>query len=92
MDYESRSALGMIKFGIGYLLSKNFIKGAEKRADEIAVAHDLGDEILTTKNFILNHAQLSEKYKAKIKRLYLSPEEIMEIISGRSPGQDALGI
>lgn len=82
MDYEQRSAFGMLQFGLGYLFSKSFVKGAEKRADEIAVSHGLGAEIVKTKEFILNHAEMPERYKKRIKRLYLSPEEIMQIIEG----------
>ena len=38
------------------------------------------DYILATKDFILNHASISEVYKDRIKRLYLSPEEIMVLV------------
>ncbi len=82
MDYESRSKWGLFKFGLAYIFSKKYIKRAENKADRIAIQHGLGNEIIKTKNFILNHASLSEKYKNKIKRLYPSPEQIMEIIKG----------
>jgi hypothetical protein len=82
MDYERLSIWGLLKFGVGYVFSKRFVRQAEDRADRIAIKHGLGKDILLTKNFILNHADLSEKYKAKIKKLYPSPEQIMEIIKG----------
>ena len=78
MDYKNRSVLGMASFGLGYLLSANYVKKAEKVADTFAVGHGLGSYILQTKHFILNHADLSEKYKSKIARLYLSPDDIVE--------------
>ena len=78
MDYEDRNVFGMIKVGLGYLLSAKQIRKAERVADTFAVKHGLGSYILQTKNFILNHAELSEKYKAKIARLYLSPDDIVE--------------
>ena len=78
MDYENRSIAGMIRFGLGYLFSANYIRHAERVADTYAVDHGLGSYILKTKNFILGHAQLSEKYKNKIARLYLSPDDIVE--------------
>ena len=78
MDYESRNALDMIKFGVGYLFSANYIRQAEKIADTYAINHGLGNYIIQTKNFILNHSDLSEKYKKKIARLYLSPDEVVE--------------
>ncbi|MCF2503888.1 hypothetical protein L0663_10900 [Dyadobacter sp. CY107] len=78
MDYENRNIIGMMRFGIGYLFSSKYIKQAERVADTFAVNHGLGSYIVKTKHFILNHASLSEKYKNKIARLYLSPDEIME--------------
>ena len=81
MDYRERSSLGLVIFGIKYLYFSKFIKEAERAADTFAVAHGMGQYILKTKDFILNHAQISEVYKARIKRLYLSPEEIMNLIN-----------
>jgi hypothetical protein len=80
MDYRERSGLNMVVFGIRYLFSKGFIKEAERAADTYAVNHGMGKYILATKDFILNHASLSEAYKNRIKRLYLSPEEIMVLV------------
>ena len=80
MDYQERSGFNLIKFGISYLTSNNFIKEAERAADTFAVSHGMGDYILATKDFILNHAHLSEVYKNRIRRLYLSPEEILLLV------------
>lgn len=80
MDYLHRSFFSLAGFGFGYMFSGNFLKGAERTADEFAVSHGMGEYIHATKKFILNHAHLPEAYKNKIKRLYLSPEEIMEIV------------
>lgn len=77
MDYHNRSIFGMIRFGFGYLFSTKYIQQAEKTADTFAVMHGLGHYIIETKNFILNHAELPEKYKQKIARLYLSPDDIV---------------
>lgn len=78
MDYENRSIWGIIRFGAGYVFSPAFVRQAERVADIYAVEHGLGWYILQTKNFILNHADLSKKYKDKIARLYLSPDDIVE--------------
>lgn len=78
MDYENRNVTGMIRFGVGYLVSSKYVKQAERVADTFAVNHGLGSYIVKTKHFILNHASLSQKYKDKIARLYLSPDDIME--------------
>ena len=41
----------------------------------------MGDYILATKDFILNQSHLSDAYKARIARLYLSPEEIIVLVN-----------
>lgn len=83
MDYENKSALGLIWFGIKYVFSKNHIKKAERTADTYAVYSGMEDYILKTKNFILKQAGIPEKYRKRIKTLYLSPEEIMEMVKER---------
>lgn len=83
MDFQNRSGLNLMGFGAGYLFSKNYIRDAERRADTFAVAHGMENYILETKEFILKKAGLSEKYIARIKKLYLSPEEIMLLVQER---------
>lgn len=80
MDYKNRSSFNLICFGIRYSLSKNYIRKAERIADSFAVSHNMENYIIATKNFILNHADLSDKYKSRIKRLYVSPNEILKIV------------
>lgn len=80
MDYRNRSNLNLISFGINYFFSGNFIRQAERTADTYAVAHQMRPYILATKNYILNHADLSEKYKARIQKLYLSPDELLILV------------
>ncbi|UII26006.1 hypothetical protein LVD15_22300 [Fulvivirga maritima] len=84
MDYKNRGFFSMIKFGIGYLISKAFIIGAERVADTYAIQHGLADKIIATKNFILNHSDLPEKYKDKIRKLYMPPEEVMMMVESKS--------
>lgn len=81
MDYRHRTNVGMMIFGIKYLFSSMHIKEVERTADTYAIAHGMGDYILKTKNFILENANLSEKYKRRIRSLYISPEEVMELIN-----------
>lgn len=82
-DYQGRSGLNLIGFGLGYLFSENAMKRAERAADSYAVAHGLEDYIIATKNFILNEANFPEIYKNRIRRYYLSPEEIMILVKER---------
>ena len=79
LDYHKRDFFSITKLGIGYLLSEDYIKSTEFRADVNAIQHGLSDNINATKDFILNHPRLSEQYKSKIRRLYLSPERVAEI-------------
>lgn len=83
LDYSSRSGMGMIIFGIKYLFSGTHIKEVERAADTFAINHGMGEYILITKNFILDNASFSEKYKAKLRKLYMSPEEVMHLIEGK---------
>lgn len=88
MDYHDRTNVGLIILGIKYLLSPSSIKKVERMADTYAIAHGMGDYILLTKNFILDNANLSERYKARIRRLYISPEEVMELINENKVEED----
>ncbi|HKJ06249.1 MAG TPA: hypothetical protein VJ970_02155 [Flavobacteriaceae bacterium] len=80
LDYERQSNIKLIVFGIKYFLFNNSIRKAERAADTFAVRQGMMKYIIATKNFILNHADITERYKNRIKRYYLSPEEIMEIV------------
>ncbi|MDP5078054.1 MAG: hypothetical protein NWQ19_08165 [Nonlabens sp.] len=95
MDYRSRSTIGMLYFGLKYLYSHSHIQEVERAADDYAVRHGMGEYILKTKEFILNHTSLSEKYKQRMRRFYLSPEEILELINrygetGETPSKKEL--
>jgi len=80
MDYRGRTNIGMIIFGLKYLFSPLHFKEVERAADTYAIVHGMGEYILKTKNFILENVHLSEKYKNRIRRFYISPEEVMELI------------
>jgi hypothetical protein len=80
LDYTNRSNAQMIVFGIKYVASESFLRQAEINADTYAVDHGLGEYIIKTKNFILNNAGISPQYKARIKRLYLSPQQIIDMV------------
>lgn len=88
MDYSHRTNVGMLIFGIKYLFSAAHIKEVERAADTYAIAQGMGDYILKTKNFILENANLSERYKERIRRLYISPEEVMELINENKVHED----
>ncbi|RZT00029.1 hypothetical protein EV197_1259 [Aquimarina brevivitae] len=81
MDYKERSTLNLLFFGIKYLISGPFIRKAEYLADYHAVANGMADYILKTKHFILNHSELSDGYKERIKRFYVSPDRILLLVN-----------
>jgi len=82
-DYKNRSSLNLIWFGIRYALSDNYIKEAERAADAYAVTSSMENYILKTKHFILNNAEIDAAYKARIKKYYLSPDEILLLVKAR---------
>lgn len=83
LDYQNRSNINLIWFGIKYLISDNHIIEAERAADTFAVNQGMESYILKTKDFILNNANITPSYKLRIEKYYLSPEEIMEIVNKR---------
>ncbi len=80
MDYERRNTWSVAKFGLLYWLSKRYVRKAERIADTFAVNRGMGHFILATKQFILGHSGLSTRYKNKIARLYLSPDDIVKLV------------
>jgi hypothetical protein len=78
LDYEGKSNSEMISFGYRYYFHSSFVKHAEMMADSLAVEHGLGHYIVATKRFILDNAELPQAYKDKIRKLYLSPDVIVE--------------
>lgn len=83
MDYQNRSKLNLVWFGLKYVFSGKSIIEAERAADTFAVQQGMEDYILKTKDFILNNAGIDAAYKLRIQKFYLSPEEIMEIVNER---------
>lgn len=81
MDYERRTVWGIAKFGLLYWLSRRYVRKVERIADIFAVNSGMSSYILSTKEFILGHSELSSRYKEKIVRLYLSPDDIVELVS-----------
>src|SRR5690606_35170064 len=79
-DYINRSAVNLMAFGVKYLFSSSFVTQAELTADSNSVSNGLGNAIIATKDFVLNHDRLPENYKDKIRALYMSPGEILSLV------------
>ena len=84
LDYETKNGLELIWFGIRYVLWPPFTKQAERVADYFALNHQMKRYILATKNYILDEANFSKKYRAKIRKIYVSPEEIKNFVEQKS--------
>jgi hypothetical protein len=80
VDYLHRPWRGMIAFGLGYALWSRYMRKAEQRADTIAVNHGFGAEIVATKNYLMEHASLPMHYKKRLRKYYLSADEIEALI------------
>lgn len=83
MDYQNRSSLNLLWFGIKYAFSDSYLKEAERAADTYAVKNGMEKYILDTKHFILDNADIDENYKTRIRKYYLSPEEIIVLVNER---------
>jgi hypothetical protein len=77
VDYESYSNFGMISYGIKYLTSKSFKKEVEHKADEYAINHGFGHEIIEAKKYILSSPLFSEDYQNIIRTFYM-PVKLVE--------------
>lgn len=80
VDYLNRPILGMISFGLGYALWSKYMRKAERVADTIAVNHGFGTEVWATKRYLLDHATLPPHYKQRLKKYYLSADELEGLI------------
>ncbi|MCP9235624.1 hypothetical protein [Lewinella sp. JB7] len=81
VDYLERPWRGMIAFGLGYALWSRYMREAERRADTIAVDHGFGSEIIATKHYLMKHATLPHHYKKRLRKYYLSADEIEALIT-----------
>lgn len=81
-DYEARSNFGLLKLLVGYVTKKGRIE-TEKRADRIAVEHNLGKELIQFNEHIMNDACTNPKYIQYKKKFYNSSTSLGEMIEGK---------
>jgi hypothetical protein len=79
MDYKDRSTANMMHFGMRYMVSNKRLTEAEIAADTFAISCGMGHQILTVKNYILNQEGFDERYRNKIRDLYMSPAQILSL-------------
>ncbi|WP_375577814.1 hypothetical protein ABWH96_12220 [Marivirga tractuosa] len=76
VDYLSYSNFGMIRYGLQYVFSNSFKMKAEHEADYIAIQRGFRDEIIATKEWVLNHDLVGQRYKNRLNKYYLSIEQV----------------
>ncbi len=78
VDYLPYSNFQMLIFGLKYYFNPAFKKKAEYAADEEAVKHGFGSELIKMKRFIFDNDLIFENYKARLRKFYPSIEIIEE--------------
>lgn len=72
VDYENHSNIGMVTYGIRYVLSDKFKREREHEADSIAIRHGFRSDVIAAKKFILENDFISPDYQNQIKKYYMS--------------------
>ena len=90
MDYRQRGLFNLIFLGLGYILSSRIRKQVEQQADLQALAAGMGEEVLATKRFLLNHRDLPETYKRRLGRYYLSEEKFALLLHEQGERNSAI--
>ena len=85
VDYELRTNLNMIGFGLKYTLSKKFKKACAYEADSIAIEHGFHEEIIATKKFLMENELIHEDYKEKLRKYYMPIEGVRMCLEENPP-------
>lgn len=85
VDYEVRSNMSMVGYGLKYKFSNSFKKACEHQADSIAIDHGFHKEIIATKRYLLEHDLIPEIYKAKLRKYYMPISGVEMCVQKNSP-------
>jgi len=85
VDYHRRPFWSLLWFILGYVLFATHRTGAERRADIFALEKGFGKELMATKLYILEHSKLPDYYKDRIRKYYLSPDELELLLLNAEP-------
>ncbi len=80
MDYKRKNLSSMMRFLVGYLYDPIYRRKAEKTADFFAIQRGMGKHIAAKREFLMRHKGLSDAYRERLVRHYLSPDAIHEFI------------
>ncbi|MEP0710733.1 hypothetical protein [Algoriphagus sp.] len=72
VDYENHSNLGMITYGIRYVLSDQFKREREHEADSIAIRQGFRSDIIAAKKYLLENDFISPAYQDQLRKYYMS--------------------
>ncbi|WP_372774873.1 hypothetical protein [Mangrovibacterium sp.] len=81
VDYESKTAFGVIGTGFGYLFPK-YRRELEHFVDEISIYHGLGHQLASFSDYVFHQSQASEKYLRYKRKYYFQPEQIQSLMRG----------
>lgn len=79
VDYDSKSKMGIVFLGIGYLFHKKR-RQVENRVDEITIAHGLGNQVRDFSDFVFNNDDLNARYLEYKRKFYYNPGQLMQIM------------
>ncbi len=77
-DYEKLNTLGLLVYGIKYLLFK---KKIERRTDQIAIEHGYSEELIEFNKYVKKSKYVTQEYKMNKRRNYLSIAEIRDLMA-----------
>lgn len=75
LDYHQKSCWGVFGRGFAYT-SKKKKERFEKEIDSIAISRGFGEGLYRWADFVLNHSDATQEYKAFKRQIYLEPDEI----------------
>ncbi|MEM6628044.1 MAG: hypothetical protein AAF694_00150 [Bacteroidota bacterium] len=81
MDFKRRNLFSMLRFLFGYLYDPTYRTQAEKTADFFAIQRGMGKHIVSKRSFLSKHHGLSQAYRERLRRHYLSPEDAQEFVT-----------
>jgi hypothetical protein len=80
VDYNKRSSMGLIKFGLNYLSPKKKRK-IENSIDMITIERGLGYQLDDFAIYVFEESHASDEYKAYKRKFYFQPFQIRNILS-----------
>jgi len=92
VDYEIRSNMSMIGYGLKYKFSDKFKKACEHQADSIAIEHGFHEEIIATKTYLLENELVPQAYKDKLRKYYMPISGVEMCLKENPPIKPDVGL